>query len=196
MEEEVAKYLGENRFILEPAFNHFSEESININQLPSNDFDNIINTEPIKSVINECEPKFRPIKTNYIEREQNNRLLGEQGEQLVINYERWRLIKAGKEDLVDKIEWISKNLGDGTGYDILSKNINGSDRYIEVKTTKLSKETPFYLTKTELSFASLKRNNFYLYRVFNFDSKPQFFIRQGEYGGFCNLEPVTFRAYC
>jgi hypothetical protein len=40
---------------------------------------------------------------------------------VAIDYERWRLVKAGKESLVDKIEWVSQTQGDGLGFDILSK---------------------------------------------------------------------------
>jgi len=159
------------------------------------DFENIIADEPGTSELNESEPTYQPIKINYLEKEQNNRNLGEEGEKLVLDYERWRLIKAGKENLADKIEWISKEKGDGTGFDILSKNINGKDRFVEVKTTKLSKETPIYLTKTEVSFASSKTRDFYLYRVFNFNSSPQIFIKNGEYNSFCSLQAQTFKGY-
>ena len=126
---------------------------------------------------------------------QNNRLLGEAGEDLILKYEKWRLIEAGKMSLADKIEWVSKEQGDGAGFDILSKNTNGTDRYIEVKTTKLSKETPIYLSRTELSFATLKQKDFFLYRVFNFDTSPQFFVKNGKYESFCQLQPQTFKGY-
>jgi hypothetical protein len=128
-----------------------------------------------------------------LEKEQNNRNLGEEGEKLVIAYEKWRLIKASKESLADRIEWVSKEKGDGTGYDILSKNTNGTDRYVEVKTTKLSKETPIYLTKNEISFAKTNSKEFFLYRVFNFGPKPQLFIKEGNYEGFCTIQPITFK---
>ena len=112
-----------------------------------------------------------------------------------MNYEKYRLIKAGKENLADKIEWVSKDKGDGAGFDILSKNDNGTDRYVEVKTTKLTKETPIFLTKNEVSFATKKSNYFYLYRVFNFDTKPQLFIKHGSYDSFCKLLPQSFKGY-
>lgn len=130
---------------------------------------------------------------NYLEREQNNRILGQQGEELVMGYEKWRLIKSGKQRLADKIEWVSKNKGDGAGFDILSKNENGTDRYIEVKTTKLSKETPIYLTKTEISFALKNTKDFYLYRVFNWGTQPKLFIKNGTYESFCKLQSITYK---
>ena len=94
----------------------------------------------------------RPIKINYLEREQGNQKLGEFGEDLVIKYEKWKLIKLGRTNLAEKVEWISKEEGDGAGFDILSKNLNGTDKYIEVKTTKLGKETPFSSQETSFNF--------------------------------------------
>lgn len=192
LEQTVAQFLKENRIHFEKWFEIFAENEAS-DQAQKIDFETILDEEPESSIVEEREPTYRPIKINYLEKEQNNRNLGEKGEKLVIDYERWRLIKAGKEALADKIEWISKEKGDGTGYDILSKNINGTDRYVEVKTTKLSKEVPIYLTRTELAFANKNAENFYLYRVFNFDSKPQFFIREGNYESFCTVQPMTFK---
>ena len=109
--------------------------------------------------------------------------------------EKQRLIEAGKENFADKIEWHSKELGDGLGYDILSRNENGTDRYIEVKTTKLSKETPIYLSRNEILFAAKQPDNFFLYRVFNFDKKPKLFIKNGEYENFCKLIPQSYKGH-
>ena len=194
IEKEITEFIKKNQVPLEKEFEQFSSEVILPKQKEIN-FANILNEDPIVSQVSEAEPLYRPTKINYLEKEQNNRRLGEVGEELVMRYEKWRLIEKGKDSLADKIEWVSKEKGDGTGFDILSKNINGSDRYIEVKTTKLSKETPIYLTKTELSFASLKTKDFFLYRVFNFDASPQIFIKNGKYENFCQLKPQTFKGY-
>ena len=192
LELAVVNYLDKHQLILEPDFKNFSDGII---EAPRNkiDFSKIISSEPDISLVEEREPTYRPIKINYLEKEQSNRNLGELGEKLVLDYERYRLIKAGKNNLADRIEWISKEKGDGTGYDILSKNNNGSDRFIEVKTTKLRKETPIYLTHTEVSFAKSREKHFYLYRVFNFDSSPRIFIKNGPYDSFCTLQPYTFK---
>ena len=58
----------------------------------------------------------------------------------MIAYEQYRLRKAGKKELRDRIEWISKGKVDGTGFDILSKNNNGTDRFVEVKILSHSSE--------------------------------------------------------
>ena len=194
LEKQVAGFINSHRINLETRFEQFSDAAI-IKPLKEINFDLMLTDEPDASIVSESEPTYRPIKINYLEREQNNKNLGEEGEKLVIEYERYRLIKAGKENLADKIEWVSKDKGDGTGFDILSKNINGTDRFLEVKTTKLTKEAPIYLTKTEIGFAKLNPTDFYLYRVFNFNSNPQLFIKNGNYEDFCKLSPQTFKGY-
>jgi hypothetical protein len=193
--EEVAKYINKNKISLELNFEQFSEEGSFQQRSNQIDFQNFLSKEPVSSILKEEQVTYKPIKTNYLEKEQNNRILGEEGEKLVIEYEKWRLVKAGKEALAEKIEWVSKDMGDGTGFDILSKNTNGTDRYIEVKTTKLSKETPIFLTSTEYRFAASKEKDFFLYRVFNFNTNPQFFQRNGSYDNYSILKPQNYKAY-
>lgn len=195
LQQEVEKYLLANFIYLQPAFEKFSDSTVSSKVYEKVDFTDLLDIEaPITEKI-ETISNFRPVKINYLEKEQNNRSLGEKGEQVALDYERWRLTKAGKRNYAGKVEWISKNLGDGTGFDIYSKNIDGSDRFIEVKTTKLIKETPIFLTSNELAFSKLKTSNFYLYRFFNFTTKPQFFIQQGSYERYCELIPQAFKGY-
>lgn len=192
--EEVIETLEDNKSFFEKGFQRFSEE-VAIPVKKKIDFSKIIENSPSKAKLKENEPLFRPIKINYLAREQNNRILGESGESLVLDYEKWRLEKEGKESLIDKIEWVSKEKGDGLGFDILSKNRNGTDRYIEVKTTKLSKETPIYLSQNELHFSIKMAKGFYLYRVFNFKEDPRLFIKQGSYENFCQLKPQSYKGF-
>jgi uncharacterized protein DUF3883 len=193
--DEVVRLLDNNKSILEQAFKSFVAEKVEL-PLKKINFEKALDETITKSKkIIEREPFFLPIKPNYLAQEQNNRQLGEKGEEFVVDYERWRLIREGKHNLADKIEWVSKEKGDGMGYDILSKNNNGTDRFIEVKTTKLCKETPIYLSRNELRFASLKVKDFFLYRVFNFNESPRISIKQGEYESFCQLQPQTFRGF-
>lgn len=195
LEKEISDFIKENLHLLEKEFDKFSSETFSLKKNSNIDFAKILNDDPFLNEIQESEPLYRPVKINYLEKLQNNQSLGEAGEDLVIKYEKWRLINLGKEDFADKVEWVSKEQGDGAGFDILSRNLNGTDRYIEVKTTTLTKETPIYLTRTELNFALAKEKNFYLYRVFNFTDNPELFIRHGNYAGFCHLEPQTFKGY-
>jgi hypothetical protein len=147
-----------------------------------------------KIVMQEPELIYRsPVRLNYIELEQANRVIGSTGESIALAYEKWRLIQAGKENLADKIEWISQTQGDGLGFDILSRNTNGTDRYIEVKSTKLTKEAPFYFSALEHDFSRRNRSNFFLYRVFNLKAEPKLFIANGAYDNFCNASPTHFK---
>jgi hypothetical protein len=194
LEREIDVYVNDHRLILEATFEKFAHES-NIKNLNPILYDNVLEDGPIGSSFTEREPLYKPIKINYLEKEQNNSCLGEEGERFVIGYERLRLLNAGKDNLADKIEWVSKKLGDGLGYDILSRNNNGTDRFIEVKTTKLAKETPIYVSRTEIGFASIKAEHFYLYRVFEFDKQPKLFIKQGNYDSFCKVVPQIYKGY-
>lgn len=196
LEKEISDYIIRHKIELEKQFETFSSSTSANSESQSNiDFENILSSEPVISEFKEPEPLYKPTKINYLEKEQNNRQLGEEGEKLIMEYEKWRLMKAGKNNLVDKIEWISKDLGDGAGFDILSKNNNGTDRYIEVKTTKLTKETPIYLSRNEWRFAQDKEQEFFLYRIFNFAESPQIFIKQGQYENFCKLQPQSYKGY-
>lgn len=159
-------------------------------------FEKFVFELPVLAHFSEPEAIYKrnPIKINYLEREQSNRNLGNSGEELVMEYEKWRLIKSGKEKFAEQIRWISKEEGDGAGFDILSKQLNGKDKYIEVKTTKLGKETPFYFSRNELDFSQEHSDNFHLYRLFNFADNAKMFIRNGGLDSICHIIPVNYRA--
>ena len=131
---------------------------------------------------------------NYLEREFRNRSLGAAGEQFVVNYERARLALAGQEDLVENVEWVSRTKGDAAGYDVLSFEKSGQERFIEVKTTRYGKRTPFFVSPNELSFCERHRKAFQLYRVFTFQSDPKMFALKGAIESHCRLSPSEYRA--
>lgn len=87
---------------------------------------------------------YRPVHVDYFQQEARNRSLGAAGEQLVVQLERSRLLLAGAAKLAEKVEWTSKVKGDGAGYDVLSFENSGKERFIEVKTTGFGREAPFY----------------------------------------------------
>jgi hypothetical protein len=192
LEEVVLLYICQKPEV-ENTFRLFAEtvpESITLG------FENMVEGIPKRKIIlEEPEVVYRtPIKVNYIEREQANQAVGRMGESIALEYERWRLIKAGKGGLADRVEWVSETKGDGLGYDILSHNDDGTDRYIEVKTTKLTKEAPFYFSSLEYDFSKRKAAQFFLYRVFNLKADPKLFIANGAYDQFCNVRPRQFKA--
>ncbi|GMU73236.1 MAG: DUF3883 domain-containing protein [Leptolyngbya sp. PLA3] len=136
----------------------------------------------------------RPIHTNYLEREAHNRSLGAAGELFAINYERARLIGAGKEKLADRIEHTSRERGDGDGYDIRSFEESGIDRFIEVKTTKYGAETPFFVSRNERDVSEVRAANYHLYRLFGFRSGPRLFTLHGALRSTCRLTAASFMA--
>lgn len=131
---------------------------------------------------------------DYLAREARNQSLGLAGEEFVVHFERWRLIERGKQGLADKVEHTSKVRGDGAGYDVLSFEENGRERFIEVKTTTYPKETPFFISNGELAFANAHELEFRLYRVFEFRRSPRLFELRGRPDRHCRLDPITFRA--
>lgn len=137
-------------------------------------------------------PNRVAFKRDYVAREARNAALGNAGELLVLEYEEFRLRAAGKRQLAERIEHISNTQGDGTGFDILSFELDGKERYVEVKTTAFAKETPFFASRNEVTFAQEKSNQFYLYRLFDFRKSPRLFSMQGKIDQHCTLDPVSY----
>ena len=137
---------------------------------------------------------FRAVKRDYLEREAQNRSLGLAGELFVVQFEHWRLVGLGQHRLADKVEHIAQSKGDGLGYDILSFESDGKERLIEVKTTTFGRDTPFFVTRGELALSQGAKNQFHLYRLFEFRKAPRLFDLHGALEQHCLLDPVTYRA--
>lgn len=133
-------------------------------------------------------------EVDLFEREARNTHLGARGEELVIQFERTRLISLGQKKLANKIEQVSVTEGPSAGFDIRSFEVNGKDRLIEAKTTSYSRYTPFYVTKHELETSVHHRHSYYLYRLFMFRSHPRLFILRGRIDRACFLDPVEYLA--
>lgn len=73
---------------------------------------------------------------------------------MILEYEEYRLRSAGEKVLANCIKHVAKSKDDGLGYDILSFETSGQERFIEVKTTAFAKETPFYASRNEVSFSA------------------------------------------
>ena len=131
---------------------------------------------------------------DYLRREARNRSLGNAGEALVMDYERLRLERASKDQLARNIEQVSKTVGDHAGYDIRSYHADGRDRFIEVKTTRYSRYTPFYISAGELRFSRAHADSYHLYRVFGLRKSPRLFTLPGEVGQHVCLQATTYRA--
>ncbi|MGA9997694.1 MAG: DUF3883 domain-containing protein [Pyrinomonadaceae bacterium] len=93
------------------------------------------------------------------------------GEEFVLNYERRRLRRAGKNDLAAKVQWVSLQ-SVVEGYDILSYEINGDERWIEVKSTSKRGRT-FEMSNNEWRTAMDVGDKYYIYRVTDVLTSPQ-----------------------
>ena len=115
---------------------------------------------------------FKPKKIDWQALNDRRTELGRLGEEFVIRYETNRVLSFAPDD-GERVLHLSEQQGDGAGFDIVSINEDGSERYIEVKTTQLDKDTPFYMTENERIFFDINKNeeNLFIYRVFNFDKK-------------------------
>lgn len=136
----------------------------------------------------------RSVQRDYLGREARNASLGLAGEEFVVAFERWRLINSSRDKLADKVEHVSKSQGDGLGYDVLSFDVDGRERLIEVKTTAFAKETPFFVTRTEVEVSRERKDLFYLYRLFEFRRNARLFTLHGAIDARCHLDPFSYQA--
>lgn len=136
-----------------------------------------------------------PRKVDYASRDETNRALGREGEHWTLGYEQYRLTAEGRPELFKQVSWISDQLGDGVGYDILSFEANnGAQRFIEVKTTNGPHATAFIISRNELDFSKEAGDAFHLYRVFQFREEPALYMLRGDVSRHVHLEALDYRA--
>jgi hypothetical protein len=140
------------------------------------------------------EPPARRAKVNYLALEAANASLGRAGEEFVVNFERARLIHAGKGKLADRVEHVSLTQGDGLGFDVQSFESSGADRLIEVKTTTYGKHVPFFVTRNELQVSREEAEAYQLYRLFHFRRDPRLFNLPGALDRSCDLDAAVYSA--
>ena len=139
--------------------------------------------------------EFKPKRINYAEKEAWNRALGQRGEEFVLAVEKARLASLGREDLVQDIEWTSKEKGDGAGYDVRSfDGKTDEELFIEVKTTNSGMYQPFLITQNELLFSETNIERYALYRLFDFANVPSLFSLKGRITDHVQLEPRLYSA--
>jgi hypothetical protein len=147
-----------------------------------------------KSVVRETSRRAVFTPRNYLEMEARNRSLGRAGEELVMQFEHQRLWTAGERSLADRIEHVAASGQDHLGYDILSFDTDGRERFIEVKTTRFGSLTPFFASRNEVTVSESSENFYYLYRLFKFADAPKLFTLQGSLRRTCQLEPTIYSA--
>jgi len=145
--------------------------------------------EPIPEPLRRLVRKFDPV-----ERDHRNRLLGKAGEEFVVDLERHQLTGADRSDLARKVRWVAAEDGDGAGYDVLSFDLTGRERLLEVKTTNGSARTPFFLSRNERDLATERPADWRIYRVHLFAKEPRIFTITPPLENAVNLRPETWRA--
>jgi hypothetical protein len=167
--------------------------------VPLQDIRGILVEPPIASRVAEAAVARtyvrRLTRCDYLEREARNRSLGFAGEEFVATFEARRLHAGGHVGLSNRVEHVSKTQGDGLGYDVLSFEPSGKERFIEVKTTAFGPLTPFYVSRNELSFSQDCAAQFVLSRVHEFRTAPKVFELKGPMRKNLQLEPVTYQAW-
>ena len=126
-----------------------------------------------------------------------NKKLGLEGELLVLNKEISHLRSLGRDDLADKVIHISVVEGDGAGYDIKSFDEEGDVKFIEVKTTKGSANTSFFISPNELEFSKQHAKNYFLYRLYEYQIEivsSKVYILKGNLLEQINVTPTQFKA--
>lgn len=133
-------------------------------------------------------------KYDVAERDARNRALGRAGEECILAHERATLLAAGRTDLAEGIRWVSHVDGDGAGYDIRSFDPSGSERLIEVKTTKGWERTPFHISRNELAVSEAHRHNWCLVRLWNFAREPRAFELRPPLEAHVSLMATSYQA--
>lgn len=162
----TSSFIKNNNSLYDEIMQSVWSETINVSKLKNR----LIKRETPNNGIDEI-PK-RSFSFNGVEidwEHQNNEFadIGKMGEELVIEYEIRKLKEAGKDIYIKEV----KKVLDGKGYDIISRNTDGTEKRIEVKTTTGNCETPFPISLPEIIYSEINSSSYSLYRVFNLNRK-------------------------
>jgi hypothetical protein len=184
--DAVDRYLSLHGALLEPTPPAFRHEAVETVFVPPPALDlSAAKTVRLAQLIRKFDP---------LERDHRNRALGRAGEEFVLDVERSRLKLAGLARLADNVRWVANEEGDGAGYDILSFDLTGRERQIEVKTTNGVATTPFFLSRNEIETARARMDKWRLYRVHEFAKAPRIFEMSPPLDDKLVLQPDTWRA--
>ena len=160
---------------------------------------NYKNYKPKKKVKKTNKRNFKGRKPrNYVLKTIKDKQTGDIGERLVYQWEKEQLIKVKRNDLAKLVEHTSKEIGDGTGYDIKSFYPDGKTKFIEVKTTKLGKDTEFFMSPNEVEFSQKHRDQYVLYRLYELKIDPlnaSFYDIKGDISDQFILDPTEYKLY-
>jgi hypothetical protein len=122
------------------------------------------NIQPREIKTQSAKRDGKPYKADYTARSKSNAIIGSKGEELVLQVEAERLLEYGRGDLADKVTRVSLE-DDSKGFDILSYEKNGDERYIEVKTSNArTNSIRFFMSQNEYD-AAKELQNYHIYYV-------------------------------
>ena len=136
-------------------------------------------------------------EVDYIEKHINQTEIGLVSENRVIEFEKKFLTSKGKHDLTERVKSVSKDAS--LGFDVLSFELNGEEKHIEVKTIKIiDGKYSFFITDNEVSKSKLLPN-YYIYCVEN-PRKDDFkisFLKNPELqdGNLFLLKPMNYQVF-
>lgn len=123
--------------------------------------------------------------------------IGLEGEQLVLEHEKNKLIHLGRSDLIEEVKWVAET-DDTCGYDIISYNIdnNGEEKqiYIEVKTTQGPADNRFIISRNEIETMEKNKDKYWIYRVYKSNSSTPKFYKMN-YSEFKQKVKLTVKNY-
>jgi len=125
----------------------------------------------------EAGPEIRRIldRLDPASRDARARKPGEAGERCLFQSEQNGLSPIGRDDLAGMVRWVSKEDGDGIGYDIPSFSDRGDPGWLEVRTTNGPATTPFRTARNELRVSKENPAHFRPVRLYDLSRTPAAF---------------------
>ena len=193
--KEVEVYLEQQTDLLQKLALSPTLNPTQLKIAPQPNLDDVIEAPPetiySPTAISKPWIRCKATKLDSAQRDASNRKLGQMGEEFVFELEKYRLLKAGRDGLAQKVTWASRDIGDGLGFDTLPfDEIEETERMLEVKATGLGKFFPFYVTNNEVQCSEDIPQQYQLFRVFDFGKSPRLYILHGSLRQLCQLEPV------
>lgn len=142
--------------------------------------------------------KKRVSKIDHVKKAKKDAKTGLSGEELVLAYEKEKMLKHNRSDLIEKIDWVA-SYDDNPGYDILSFDFDEEGKeyeiYIEVKTTEEGEKNAFFITSNEINTMKEKKEKYWIYRVSKVNKEPVFYkINGNDFYNTFGIEPHTYIA--
>lgn len=142
--------------------------------------------------IPETEKDFKGVDVDFQKKAKEQKDLGDKGEALVKQREIDFLNGNKLHDKALLVEIVK----DGKGYDVYSFDEFGNEKFIEVKTTTGNEYSPFFLSENEVDFMRLHENQYYIYRVYNFNEEnnfAEFYELSGDIESQLLMKPIQYK---